>query len=120
MMSRRRWLMATLAAFTAFTTRRECAARAAPAELKLPDGATVETFDFETHGLEGWMTVTGRWDDTGIVHVVSENLVIAGAPGGPVRDPITGRLRARTDAGARERTPTHGSTSAPRLPVHRG
>lgn len=72
MMSRRRWLMATLAAFTAFTTRRECAARAAPAELKLPDGATVETFDFETHGLEGWMTVTGRW-------AVEE---MAGAPSG--------------------------------------
>jgi hypothetical protein len=29
------------------------------------------------------MTVSGRWDDTDIVHVVSENLVIQGTPGGP-------------------------------------
>ncbi len=44
------------------------------------------------------LTVTGRWDDTGIVHVVSENLVIAGTPGGPLRDAVTGQLKARTDA----------------------
>ncbi|MCU0870776.1 MAG: pre-peptidase C-terminal domain-containing protein, partial [Pirellulaceae bacterium] len=31
------------------------------------------------------MTVTGRWDDTDIVHVVTENLRVRGAPGGPVQ-----------------------------------
>lgn len=29
------------------------------------------------------MTVSGRWDDTDVVHVVSENLVIQGTAGGP-------------------------------------
>ncbi len=32
------------------------------------------------------MTVSGRWDDTDIVHVVAENLVIEGTTGGPVQD----------------------------------
>jgi len=45
------------------------------------------------------LTVAGRWDDTDIVHVVSENLLIQGRPGGPVRaagaTDLTGRLDAR-------------------------
>src|SRR5690606_13172339 len=32
------------------------------------------------------MTVSGRWDDTDIVHVLTENLRIEGTPGGPVLD----------------------------------
>ena len=44
------------------------------------------------------MTVSGRWDDTDIVHVVAENLVIEGTPGGPIKSPLTGALVARTDA----------------------
>jgi len=31
------------------------------------------------------MTVSGRWDDTDVVHVLAENLRIAGNPGGPVQ-----------------------------------
>ena len=42
------------------------------------------------------LTVSGRWDDTDIVHVVAENLEIRGTPGGPIRS-AGGRL-ARTDA----------------------
>lgn len=34
------------------------------------------------------MTVSGRWDDTDIVHVLAENLVIAGTPGGPVLEDV--------------------------------
>lgn len=30
-------------------------------ELKVPDGASMETFDFDTKGTEGWTTVDGRW-----------------------------------------------------------
>lgn len=30
-------------------------------ELRLPDGATEEKFDFETKGREGWTTVDGQW-----------------------------------------------------------
>ena len=43
------------------------------------------------------MSVTGRWDDIDVVHVVPENLLIAGQPGGPI-DSVEG-LRRRTDAG---------------------
>ena len=32
------------------------------------------------------MTVPGRWDDVDVVHVVSENLVIEGNPGGPLQN----------------------------------
>ena len=32
------------------------------------------------------MTVSGRWDDRDIVHVVTENLVVQGNPGGPLQD----------------------------------
>ncbi len=35
--------------------------------------------------LEG-LTVSGRWDDTEVVHVVAENLRIKGSPGGPIQD----------------------------------
>src|SRR6266487_5307607 len=31
------------------------------AELKVPDDAAVERFDFEQPGLEGWKTVDGQW-----------------------------------------------------------
>lgn len=44
------------------------------------------------------MTVAGRWDDVGIVHVLTENLLIDSTPGGPLRDRATGTLKARTDA----------------------
>ena len=36
------------------------------------------------------LVVPARWDDTDVVHVVSENLLIGGTPGGPVLDAATG------------------------------
>ena len=30
-------------------------------EVKVPDGAIAETFDFEAKGIEGWTTVGGQW-----------------------------------------------------------
>lgn len=42
------------------------------AELKVPDAAQVERFDFGRNGIEGWKTIDGRW-------VVEE---LAGAPSG--------------------------------------
>ena len=30
-------------------------------ELKVPENAPTETFDFETRGIEGWITVDGQW-----------------------------------------------------------
>ncbi len=45
------------------------------------------------------MNVTGRWDDTDVVHVVAENLVIGGKPGGPQLSAETGLHVAQLDAG---------------------
>ena len=42
------------------------------AELKLPEGSTVQRFDFDQKGIEGWKTVNGQW-------MVEE---MAGAPSG--------------------------------------
>ena len=36
-------------------------ARAASEDLKLPDDAPTQTFDFEGKGIEGWTTVAGQW-----------------------------------------------------------
>lgn len=41
------------------------------------------------------LTVPARFDDTDIVHVISENLIIKGNPGGGVQDPGTGIIAAR-------------------------
>ncbi len=43
------------------------------------------------------MTVTGRWDDIDVTHVLPENLLIDGQPGGPMAGEDA--LLARTDAG---------------------
>src|ERR1044071_7883766 len=72
MTPRRRWLQAALGALTALGISRGRSALAAPAELRLPDDAPVQTFDFESRGIEDWTTVTGQW-------AVEE---MAGAPSG--------------------------------------
>jgi hypothetical protein len=72
MMPRRRWLQSVLAALAALTAGRRRAAHAGATDLKVPDTATTETFDFETRGIEGWTSVTGQW-------AVEE---MAGAPSG--------------------------------------
>ena len=61
MARRRRFLRAALAGLAAFGVSRRGRALAAPAEIKLPDDAPTETFDFETKGIEGWTTVGGQW-----------------------------------------------------------
>jgi len=42
--------------------------------LQIPAGSQLEQ-----------MTVSGRWDDTDVVHVLAENLRIKGSPGGPIQ-----------------------------------
>jgi len=71
MMSRRYWTKAVLTTIGAFATALQRAV-AAPAELKLPDDAPLQTYDFDSKGIDGWTTVTGRW-------AVEE---MAGAPSG--------------------------------------
>ncbi len=44
------------------------------------------------------MTVSGRWNDTDIVHVLQENLILQGQPGGPLEDEDSDNLVARLDA----------------------
>jgi len=60
-MSRRRVLRTALATLGVFGVSRREGALAARAEIKMPDNIPVETFDFESQGIEGWTTVDGQW-----------------------------------------------------------
>src|SRR6266542_2463313 len=60
-MSRRRVLRAGLATLGVFGVSRRGGALAARVEIKLPDNIPVETFDFESQGIERWTTVDGQW-----------------------------------------------------------
>jgi hypothetical protein len=60
MMSRRRFFTGALAAVAAVGASRR-RALAAPTEIKVPDNVPTTAFDFETTGIEGWSSVTGRW-----------------------------------------------------------
>jgi len=59
-MSRRRTFKTALRALAAYGLIRRTPARAAT-ELAVPTNASVEVFDFETKGSEGWTTVDGQW-----------------------------------------------------------
>jgi hypothetical protein len=80
------------------------------AELKLPEGNTMERFDFEQKGIEGWRTVDGKWRVEEMPEALSGKKVLVQrtvenefnvlvAPGGPYTDvdvsvrfkPIAGR-----------------------------
>src|SRR6266446_2642744 len=60
-MSRRRVLRTALATLGAFRVSRPRGALAARAEIKVPDNIPVETFDFESKGIDGWTTDDGQW-----------------------------------------------------------
>src|SRR5438876_9943029 len=60
-MSRRRVLRTALATLGVFGVSRPRGALAARVEITLPDNIPVETFDFESKGIEGWTTVDGQW-----------------------------------------------------------
>ena len=58
--TRRRVLKTTIAAAASVPWLR--AAAAAPAEvLNVPDNATMDRFDFESKGIEGWTAIDGQW-----------------------------------------------------------
>ena len=80
------------------------------AELKLPERSTVQRFDFEQKGIEGWRTVDGKWTveempgaPSGkkvlVQRAVENQFNVIVAPGGPYTDvdvsvrfkPISGR-----------------------------
>jgi hypothetical protein len=75
-MPRRRWLTVSLAAVAGLARGRVGRALAAPAELKLPDGAPQTIFDFETKGIEGWTTVAGQWAVEDMAGAPSGNRVL--------------------------------------------
>jgi 3-keto-disaccharide hydrolase len=72
MMARRQWFKTVLAGIVAVGSGHQSDVRAAPPELKLPDGVPTQTFDFDSKGIEGWTTIAGQW-------AVEE---MAGAPSG--------------------------------------
>ncbi len=90
--------------------RQNQTAMANAAELKVPDAAPVERFDFAQKGIEGWKTVDGRWAVEEMAEAPSGKRVLVQravenafnvivAPGGPYTDvdvsarfkPISGR-----------------------------
>jgi hypothetical protein len=60
-MSRRGLLKVAGAVLGAYGLRSSPSAQAAPPEIKMPDGATEQKFDFETKGIEGWTQAGGQW-----------------------------------------------------------
>jgi hypothetical protein len=60
-MSRRGLLKVAGAALGAYGLRSSPSVQAAPPEIKMPDGAPEQKFDFETKGIEGWTQAGGQW-----------------------------------------------------------
>lgn len=60
-MSRRTMSKTTLIALAAAAGWVQPRSGPASEELKVPDGARMETFDFDAKGIEGWTTVDGQW-----------------------------------------------------------
>ena len=98
--SRRRLLKGalsmSLASFAAATFTRGTSA-ANPSELRLPDGLTVERWDFEAKGIDGWTVVSGQWaveDMAGapsgkrvlVQRAVQNTFNVIVAPSGPYSD----------------------------------
>ncbi len=103
-------LFALLEFFDFFGDRQNGGLSATVAELKLPDSARIERFEFEQKGIEGWRTVDGQWTVEEIPGAPSGKKVLVQravenafnvivAPGGPYTDvdvsvrfkPISGR-----------------------------
>ena len=60
-MSRRGLFKIALTGIGAYGLGSSPSARAAPPEIKVPDGVTEHKFDFDTKGIEGWTLVRGQW-----------------------------------------------------------
>src|SRR5436309_1080345 len=60
-MSRRGLFKIALTGFGACGLGSSPSARAAPPEIKIPDGVTDHKFDFDAKGIEGWTLVRGQW-----------------------------------------------------------
>jgi hypothetical protein len=59
--TRRGLLKTTMAMLVASAWWPRSLAAAGVEELKVPDNVPVDTFDFESKGIEGWTTVDGQW-----------------------------------------------------------
>src|SRR6266536_2012132 len=126
-MSRRRVLRTALATLGVFGVSRRGGALAARAEIKMPDNIPVETFDFESQGIEGWTTVDGQWAVEDMAGAPSGKKVLVQratrnqfnvivAPLGPYTDVDVSRT---STTGDRRRQGTRACAVAPRPPPAR-
>lgn len=83
-MSRRGLFKIALTAFGAYGLGSGPSARAAPPEIKMPEGVTEQKFDFEAKGIEGWTTIGGQW-------------VVEDFPGAPVGKKVLVQRATRND-----------------------
>ncbi len=82
--SRRGLFKIALTALGAYGLGSGPSARAAPPEIKMPDGVTEQKFDFEAKGIEGWTTIGGQW-------------VVEDFPGAPVGKKVLVQRATRND-----------------------
>jgi hypothetical protein len=61
MMSRRRWLSTAITVAGILGITRRQGALAAATEIKVPENAQTQTFDFEGKGIDAWTIVSGEW-----------------------------------------------------------
>ena len=83
-MSRRGLFKIALTALGAYGLGSGPSARAAPPEIKMPDGVTEQKFPFEAKGIEGWTTIGGQW-------------VVEDFPGAPVGKKVLVQRATRND-----------------------
>jgi hypothetical protein len=83
-MSRRGLFKIALTALGAYGLGSGPSARAAPPEIKMPDGVTEQKFDFEAKGIDGWTTIGGQW-------------VVEDFPGAPVGKKVLVQRATRND-----------------------
>ncbi len=83
-MSRRGLFKIALTAFGAYGLGSSPSPRAAPPEIKMPEGVTEQKFDFEAKGIEGWTTIGGQW-------------MVEDFPGAPVGKKVLVQRATRND-----------------------
>jgi hypothetical protein len=76
-MSGRGWLRTVLAAAGVAVAGSAPRTLGALAELKMPDDTRIETFDFESKGIDGWTMVDGHWAVEEMANAPSGKRVLA-------------------------------------------
>jgi hypothetical protein len=127
--SRRGVFRTILAVCASYAVARPGRARAAPAEIKVPDNVPVERVDFEAKGSEGWTQVTGQWTVEEMDGAPSGKRVLVQratrnpynvivAPFGPYTD-VDVSMKFKADLGPRGRLGRDRLPIRPRHVLHR-